>query len=263
MRVLREGVSGEDVRAWQNFLLGQGFYWLEVDGRFDEGTRDATKSFQGSVPGLDCDGVVGNATYAAAMALGLMVLPDHDDASLSGPNWPARPDALKPLTASQRGQLFGSFSYKPAPQPGNPEAVQPDAGWAAANIVAVTVPQLKGVKGAPHDLRVAFHKRGARRLEALFRAWEAAGLSALVLTWGGSYAPRFVRGSRTYLSNHAWATAFDVNVQYNPLGATPALAGRTGSVRELVPLANEHGFYWGGHFSGRPDGMHFELAEAD
>jgi len=27
-----------------------------------------------------------------------------------------------------------------------------------------------------------------------------------------------------------------------------------------VPLANEHGFYWGGHFRHRPDGMHFEIA---
>jgi hypothetical protein len=27
-----------------------------------------------------------------------------------------------------------------------------------------------------------------------------------------------------------------------------------------VPLAHEHGFYWGGHFSVR-DGMHFEVAQ--
>jgi hypothetical protein len=40
----------------------------------------------------------------------------------------------------------------------------------------------------------------------------------------------------------------------------PALKGELGSVRELVPLANRHGFYWGGHFRGRPDGMHFEAA---
>jgi len=27
-----------------------------------------------------------------------------------------------------------------------------------------------------------------------------------------------------------------------------------------VPLANKWGFYWGGHFGGRLDGMHFEVA---
>ena len=32
-----------------------------------------------------------------------------------------------------------------------------------------------------------------------------------------------------------------------------------GSVRQLVPIANELGFYWGGHFNRR-DGMHFEMA---
>jgi hypothetical protein len=36
--------------------------------------------------------------------------------------------------------------------------------------------------------------------------------------------------------------------------------GQKGCVRELVPIANEFGFYWGGHFS-RMDGMHFEIAK--
>jgi hypothetical protein len=31
-------------------------------------------------------------------------------------------------------------------------------------------------------------------------------------------------------------------------------------VRELVEIANEWGFYWGGHFT-RKDGMHFEIAK--
>lgn len=71
--------------------------------------------------------------------------------------------------------------------------------------------------------------------------------------------PRFVRGSRTTLSNHSWGTAFDINYAWNCLGALPALRGEKGSVRELVPIAHRHGFYWGGHFSRR-DGMHFEVA---
>jgi len=37
--------------------------------------------------------------------------------------------------------------------------------------------------------------------------------------------------------------------------------GARGSVRELVQIANGLGFFWGGHFSGTPDGMHFELAQ--
>jgi hypothetical protein len=71
--------------------------------------------------------------------------------------------------------------------------------------------------------------------------------------------PRFIRGSHSVLSNHAYGTAFDINAPWNALGVRPALVGKPGSVRELVPLAAEHGFAWGGHFRTRPDGMHFEL----
>jgi hypothetical protein len=73
--------------------------------------------------------------------------------------------------------------------------------------------------------------------------------------------PRFIRGSRSVLSNHAYGSAFDINAAWNPLGATPADVDEKGSVIELVPLAHEFGFYWGGHFNSRPDGMHFEAAE--
>ncbi len=82
-----------------------------------------------------------------------------------------------------------------------------------------------------------------------------------MINWAGSYVPRFIRGSRTTLSNHAFGTAFDINTRENALGAIPALVGKHGSVRKLVPLANQHGFYWGGHFKSRKDGMHFEIAE--
>jgi hypothetical protein len=72
--------------------------------------------------------------------------------------------------------------------------------------------------------------------------------------------PIFIRGNTTTLSNHAFGTAFDINADQNSLGARPALVGQRGSTRELVPLANKWGFYWGGHFGSRPDGMHFEIA---
>ena len=69
-----------------------------------------------------------------------------------------------------------------------------------------------------------------------------------------------VRGSRQTLSNHAFGSAFDINAAWNGLGVIPPLVGQKGSVRELVALANENGFYWGGHFPRR-DGMHFEIAK--
>jgi hypothetical protein len=76
--------------------------------------------------------------------------------------------------------------------------------------------------------------------------------------------PRFIRGSRTTLSNHSFATAFDINAAWNGLNCTPAQLGEQGCVRELVEIAVQHGFYWLGWAGssltpkGR-DGMHFEV----
>ena len=72
---------------------------------------------------------------------------------------------------------------------------------------------------------------------------------------------RRVRGSATKLSNHAFGAALDINYAWNKLGHIPALIGSRGSLRELVPIANQLGFYWGGHYAGRKDGMHFEVAK--
>ena len=257
MKTLRKGDQGISVVSWETFLTGQGFYRVVVDGKFDDDTYQATIGFQ-KANGLTADGVVGPKTYGVALGLGF---PGVEDSSTEvvGPNWPPRPD-LKPVNQARREELFGKFAYVPAPTEANPEAITITDGWAAANIVTVEVPQLVGVAGAPKGGRVSFHKAAAPQLQALFAAWEAAGLLPLVLSWAGTWVPRFIRGSRTTLSNHAWGTAFDINVPWNGLGATPALVGARGSVRKLVPLANEHGFYWGGHFGGRPDGMHFEVA---
>jgi hypothetical protein len=89
---------------------------------------------------------------------------------------------------------------------------------------------------------------------------EKQNLHTKILSYAGAFYPRYIRGSRTQLSNHSWGTAFDINVPWNGLNHTPALMGQKGCVRELVPIANEFGFYWGGHFS-RMDGMHFEIAK--
>jgi len=202
-------------------------------------------------------------TLAKAFELGFGDLQDdpqpEDGGEEVSPAWPP-PPSFKPLSSHARGDLFGVFSYVAAPTNWNPEGIRITDNWAQTNLAQVEIPQLVGVSGAPKDGVVTFHKAAADQLKALWQAWEDAGLKDLVLNWAGSYAPRFIRGSRTYLSNHAWATAFDINVPWNGLGAQPALVGQKGSVRKLAPIAAEHGFYWGGWYNGRKDGMHFEVA---
>lgn len=256
MRTLRLGDKGEDVRRWETFMVGQGYYWTEVDGVFDDDLRQSTIDFQ-TKHELKADGTVGPMTYAEALKLGFPGVEDNSEEE-SGPNWPPKPD-FKPLGAAEREQIFGKFAFKPAGNPSNPEAILITDGWGAKNIVQVPIPQLQGVSGVTGSGIVPFHAKAAPQLVALWAAWEEAGLLPLVLSWAGSWAPRFVRGSRSYLSNHSWGTAFDINAGWNGLGATPALVGKPGSVRKLVSLANEHGFYWGGWYE-RKDGMHFEVA---
>lgn len=256
MQTLRIGSTGEDVEKWQIFLRGRKKNsCVIVTGSFDQITHVETKEFQAKSK-LGDDGIVGPATMAAALKLGYSVMSD-DDVDELGPNWPTQP-TIKSLAFQDRGKLFGNFSYVSSPVANNPEAITITDSWAKDNITSVMIKQLHGVKGAPSSCRVQFHKKLESQLVHLFDAWESECLTSHLKTWGGSWVPRFIRGSRTSLSNHAWGTAFDINVQWNMLGTVPALKGKEGSVRELVEIAYKHGFYWGGWFPNRPDGMHFE-----
>lgn len=255
LKLIRINSTGPLVESWQFFLIGQHLYFGEADGVFSREVQQATITFQ-QKHNLQPDGVVGNKTYGVAMQLGFDgILDDRDDKS--GPDFP-KPPAFKPLVSNdERAAVFGRFSFVSDPVPGNPENIRITDNWATENIKMVSVPQLISIKGSD---RVQFHRKAEGQLISLWQDWEDAGLLPLVITWAGSFVPRFIRGSRKTLSNHSFGSAFDINVAWNPLGAVPALVGQKGSVRELVQIANKNGFYWGGHFT-RKDGMHFEVAQ--
>lgn len=240
------GSSGQNVRQWQLFLVGQGLAPGVVDGSFGPKTRNATAEFQ-KRHGLDDDGVVGTQTLQVAAKLGYGKVDAPQPGSL-----------VKALTYMDKQRLFGPLTYVSASSSGNPEAIKITNSW-TKKLKKVEIPQLAGVSGAPKDCTVLFHEKGADKLVRLWKKWENDGLLPLVLSWSGAWAPRFVRGSKTYLSSHAFATAFDINAQWNSLGIVPPASGVHGSVRDLVPAANELGFFWGGSWGTRPDGMHFEL----
>ena len=255
MDIIRKGSKGPQVEKWQNFLRGfSQNSSVVVNGNFDNFTEIETKSFQ-LKKGLIADGVVGPQTLSVALRSGypLMEDPTGDE---HGPNWPAKPVA-GPLNYNDREKLFGKFTYISTPTFNNPESITITGSW-LNNLVAVPVPQLSGVAGIPKSNEITLHSNISAQFKKLLQDWQDAGLTYLIMTWGGSWSPRFIRGSRNVLSNHAWGTAFDINVQWNQLGVEPALKGQTGSVRELVDIAYQNGFYWGGWFPNRRDGMHFE-----
>jgi hypothetical protein len=77
--------------------------------------------------------------------------------------------------------------------------------------------------------------------------------------WCWGYAPRNVRGSSTVISNHASATAIDLNAPNHPLGVRGTFSGaEVRAIRKILAYC-EGAVRWGGDYSGRVDAMHFEI----
>ena len=254
MKALRKGDRGNPIKQWEYFLIGLGYSKVIADGYFGKTTEDATIDFQKS-HGLFADGVVGNNTYMKAMQFGFELVEDPKDKEQDGPNWPALPK-FKPFTSAQVQSKFGKIVFQKLP---DGSAINIKNNWQSENLVTIEIPQVKNL--APYFTnKISVHKKVASQFQQLFIEWEKAGSLNRLVTYDGSFNPRLIRGSTTTLSNHAFGIAIDINVQWNGLGKTPALVGQKGCVRELVPIANKLGFYWGGHFN-RKDGMHFEAAK--
>jgi hypothetical protein len=172
-------------------------------------------------------------------------------------NWPPKPNFNVLQSNAARQEIFGRFDFERS----GGDNIRILGNWMQDNITTVAIPQLASIKGTGGG-NIQFHRRAADQLRAMWAAWEAAGLLRFVLSWSGSFVPRFMRSGKQ-LSTHAFGCAFDINVPWNGYYKLAALVGDQGSVRELVPIANQHGFYWGGHFPyghGLSDGMHFEWA---
>jgi hypothetical protein len=192
---------------------------------------------------------VGHRTWGALVAAGIPL--EEPDA---GEEWPPREHHPLLLSTPEMYARYGQLVATPDPQPGNPEGVRLAA---PPPLERVVVPELEDIRGGPRGGLVLLHRDVAEPFRELVAAWQAEGVWSLVRSWGGSYAPRYVRGSRTTLSRHSWGTAFDINAAWNGLGRVPALRDAPGSVRALVPTAERLGWVWGGRWM-RPDGMHFE-----
>jgi len=180
--------------------------------------------------------------------------------------YPPRP-GFSALTHAQRERLFGSFDFEDIEGSDEIRITRHDPEY---RIVNTNIPPLESIPtlsgGFRANGRVRCHELAAPRFRALFAAWDRFGLTSRIHHFSGPYVARYKRGvvhdgRAQSLSNHAWGTAIDLNVPQNRLGRPPARIGEEGCLLELVPIANDLGFYWGGHFSGRLDGMHFEIAQ--
>ena len=89
-------------------------------------------------------------------------------------------------------------------------------------------------------------------LARAFRNIKDRGLEDQIHSWDGAFNIRNKRGLKSK-SLHSWGLAVDINAAENPLGKAPAMS------REMVNAWKDAGFDWGGDWSGRKDGMHFQL----
>jgi D-alanyl-D-alanine carboxypeptidase/Putative peptidoglycan binding domain len=272
-----------EVQRWQYFLRRQGIDQVgAIDGDFGLNSELATKFFQVR-EGIPTNGKVDDRTLAAASRIGYTIKPDDYYEKQAGANFPPRPNGLNSPSDASRNRDFGCFRFiqRPRDQRPDDEAIVIQGScdgksndWVADNIVSVEIPQLRFARGYAGRFRC--HAKAVPIVQALFAKWEADDLLHLILSYEGAFVPRYKRrqspaGTAGHtaknsvdvaaLSNHSFGSAFDINFSDNQLGATPALCGMRGSVRELVAAANAFGVYWGGHFAGGADGMHFEVSK--
>jgi hypothetical protein len=244
--------SGLIVERWQYFLIGEGFP-ITVTGRFDIETTKATMGFQNN-HSLQMDGIAGNQTMQKAMENGFLLVEPANTTSYKDISWPPKPP-FKPLTPFLVRQAFGKNTQTIK---GQPTDLVVQKQWEEEFIEDLRIPALERmVKYKMQPVRV--HKRIAQRVLNLFAEWEKNGLMEKIVSVENFFDVRFVPGSRDIMSNHAYGIAFDLNREFNKTGHIPPVVGELGSVRELVPIANKHGFYWGGHLN-RLEGSHFEFS---
>jgi hypothetical protein len=283
-----------EVERWQYFLIKQGIPVVGgIDGSFGLLTEQATTAFQTQM-NVPRSGALDAATLSAAKSLGYFVVPDDHYDRIDKPNFPPRPRNLRSPSNDDRNDVFKCFTFSQRPRAERPrdnveeiivhkscDGTLPK--WEDAQIVRVQVPQLVHVRGELTDGFIRIHRLLKDKLLQLFAAWDEANVAHLVIHFSGSFVPRYKRNraprgngpqpersSRDVeqLSNHSFGSAFDLNDKQNAQNlehpVPPAPVRAKGTLRELVPIANSRGWFWGGHFgAGSVDGMHFEFADFD
>ena len=281
---LKRGGSNNtlEVQRWQYFLLRNNFSQVgNIDGQFGLKTEQATKFFQVQ-QNIEATGEFDAKTRSAARSLGYTVVPDdhYDDKTTKA--YPPKPANLGSPDNASRNAALGCFKFKQLPLANRADKDEvvilgscddTIEDWRHTNIVSLALPQLRFASG--FNGTITCHRLVAPHITALFKRWEELDLLHLVRDYDGLFSPRYKRGQSpsnaghgikrssavTALSNHCFASAFDINAGDNPFNTEAALCPMRGCVRELVEPANALGFYWGGHFNSPKDGMHFEFSD--
>lgn len=138
-----------------------------------------------------------------------------------------------------------------------PTVASSQNGW-RANDASVT--STRNVPGSAVRLRVRNGAAGDLLLEVAARFdREVENIDDVADDWG--YGERTIRGSTTTLSNHASGTAIDLNATRHPLATDPSRNFSAEQIKAIRAIVATTGgvVRWGGDYTGRKDGMHFEI----
>lgn len=219
-------MDGADVRQLQIKLIEKGWLKGKADGIFGPITRSAVINFQ-KTNGLVVDGKVGSITWNALFTGSTPV----EQAPVDNDSVPP-----KPKTNAEAAKIFG-----------NSEAA------VSSQLAFCEVPDVFKVFGLKNGKRgFTCHKLLVPQFKKVFNEIAASGLASKIYSYEGVFNWRQIAGSSNR-SLHSYAIAIDLNYEGNELGdATPAMD------RGVVAIFKKHGFFWGGDYVGRKDGMHFE-----
>jgi hypothetical protein len=261
MTTLKRGNSGPEVESLQSFLNNFVEPDILTDGSFGEGTESAVRAAQAEairrglkIGSAKPDGVVGPMTAGAFQQMGWQ----RFEPSKVDPNF-AKPNHYTALTTADKITKFGiPGTPSDPPVPGGPIMASPEF---KARLVTVDMRDYMTLPDGFQSV-LTLNARVKDQWVALFNDIESAGHSGDLISCGGSYVPRYVRGSTKTFSSHAFATAIDLNAPQNWLGATPAREGEPGYIGRVVALAKKYYIYSGIWFT-RIDGMHLESTRTD
>lgn len=128
-------------------------------------------------------------------------------------------------------------------------------GWSVVDKAACDQGPFLGVK-FPNGIRkgpvASIAVWQMRRYEATVEPIRTSGC------WG--WDVKKIEGSATY-SNHASGTAWDINAPEHPMGSAVSHSFSTAEIAACRAIERASGgvLRWGGSYTGRPDGMHWEI----
>lgn len=227
-RTLKLGDSGTEVEHLQQKLISLGWMTGTADGIFGPITKAAVRKFQ-LANDLVVDGRVGDITWRALFSGTIPTEP----APL-----PTTTVPKKPKTNAEAAKIFGDSKAEVESQLAFCET--------PLSIKCFSFRGNTGKRG------FTCHKLLVPVFQLVFNEIAAKGLQDKLYSYEGVFNWRTISGSGNR-SLHSYAIAIDLNYEGNELGdSTPAMD------RNVVAIFKKYGFFWGGDYSGRKDGMHFE-----